>query len=172
MFHNSVLRDCNRVGGLHVVFKLRTCLANLRAHTSPSQVARAVNVHRTKIGPQEPYKIAQCFGAVYDMANYIGWAGLNIDAMSINGTCPDTEDDTTCSANAVGFVFNLIWVLNNAAQIPVWCVADFEENNTASKSISCLVSMSLFLASALQITADGLAVKTDCEYLRLDSTQS
>jgi len=106
------------------------------------------------------------------MANYIGWAGLNIDAMSINGTCPDTEDDTTCSANAVGFVFNLIWVLNNAAQIPVWCVADFEENSTASKSISCLVSMSLFLASALQITADGLAVKTDCEYLRLDSTQS
>jgi hypothetical protein len=124
------------------------------------------------MGPQESYKIAQCLGAVYDVANSIGWAGLYIDAMSINGTCPDTEDDTTCSANAVGFVFNLIWVLNNAAQIPVWCVADFEENNTASKSISCLVSMSLFLASALQITADGLAVKTDCEYLRLDSTQS
>ena len=158
--------------GCMLFFTLRTCLANLRAHTSPSQVARAVNVHRTKMGPQEPYKIAQCFGAVYDMANYIGWAGLNIDAMSINGTCPDTEDDTTCSANAVGFVFNLLWVLNNAAQIPVWCVADFEENNTASKSVSCLVSMSLFLASALQITADGLAVKTDCEYLRLDSTQS
>ncbi|CAL1158533.1 unnamed protein product [Cladocopium goreaui] len=86
--------------------------------------------------------------------------------MSINGTCPDTEDDTACAVNVVGFVFSLILVLNNAAQIPVWCVADFEKNNTASKSINCLVSMSGFLAAALQITFDGLLVKTDCEYLR------
>eukprot|EP00435_Cladocopium_sp_Y103_P056401 s320_g19.t1 len=142
-------------------------LAGKQAHLRQLRVARAVNVRRPLLrGPDEPYQIAQCVGAVYDMANYIGWAGLNIDAMSINGTCPDTEDDTTCSANAVGFVFNLMWVLNNAAQIPIWCVRNFEENNTVSRSISCLVSMSLFLASTLQITADGIAVKTDCEYLR------
>lgn len=104
------------------------------------------------------------------MANYIGWTALNIDAMRINGTCPDTGEDTICAANAVGFLFNLMWVLNNVAQIPVFCVSNFNQNDTTSKSITCLVSMSLFLASSLQITADGIAMKTDCEYLLLGST--
>ncbi len=131
------------------------------------KVARAVNVRRPLAGPDDPYRIAQCVGAIYDMANYVGWAGLNIDALAINGTCPDTEDDTTCSAQVVGLFFNLMWVLNNAAQIPIWCVKDFQENTTRSKTISCLVSMSLFLATSLQITSDGIAVKVDCAYLIL-----
>ena len=150
----------------------RFCKAHI-CQTFASQVARAVNVHRRPVaGPTDPYTIAQCVGAVYDMANFIGWAGLNIDALSINGTCPDTEDDTTCSANAVGFLFNLMWVLNNAAQIPIWCVKGLDENSTMSKSITCLVSMSLFFASSLQITADGIAVKTDCEYLLLGRNEA
>lgn len=130
------------------------------------RVARTVKVQRPSgIGPTDPYRITQCVGTIYDAANFLGWAALNIDALSIRGTCPDKEGDTTCSANTVGLLFNLMWVVNNAAQIGVWCVRNFTENSTASRSLICLVNMALFLASTLQITSDGLAVAVDCSYL-------
>ena len=139
---------------------------------SSEDVLRRLRISRVKlrrpeiIGPEDPFRIAQCVGAIYDLANYVGWAALNVDALSINGTCPDTQDDTTCSVNAVGLVFNLMWVVNFAAQIPVWCVRDFNRNTSEGKSIICLGNLALFFAASLQTTADGLAVKMDCSYLR------
>lgn len=86
--------------------------------------------------------------------------------MSINGTCPDEDGETACAANAVGLVFNLAWVLNNAAQIPAWCTRNYT-NNTMSQATVCLSNMALLLASSLQIVSDGIAAVPDCEYLIL-----
>jgi len=111
---------------------------------------------------EKSYRVAQCVGAIYDLANFVGWAGLNIDALTIPGLCPDTDTDKSCSANGVGLVFNLLWVATNAAQLPIWCVT----NATSASLNSCGVSTGLFLASSLQIVSDGLATKNDCAYLQ------
>ena len=84
--------------------------------------------------------------------------------MAIPGLCPDKVDDKSCAANAVGVVFNLIWVIANAAQIPVWCLTRNMSADYESHSLSCLVTFSVFFASVFQITSDGLAARSDCTF--------
>ena len=128
-------------------------------------VARAINFHRPTAMETESYKMSQCVGAVYDMANYVGWAGLNIDALTIGGTCPDKSDDKSCSANVVGLIFNLLWVVANAAQVPVWCLAENMTDSYHSHAVSCVVAFSVFFATTLQLTSDALSARSDCDFV-------
>lgn len=127
-----------------------------------NDVTRTTRHHRAQELNRE-MSISQCFGAVYDMANYIGWAGLNVDALV--HSCPNADKNhnayITCSSNAVDFVQAIGWVLTNAAQIPDWCIPNFKGHN-ANK---CFVSMAFFATSSEEIAADGMAMEGDCQYL-------
>eukprot|EP00439_Symbiodinium_sp_Y106_P056703 s2676_g7.t5 len=127
-------------------------------------LGRAINFHRPTAMEEQQYRMSQCVGATYDMATYLGWAGLNIDALAINSLCPDKADDKSCSAQAVGLIFNLFWVIANAAQIPVWCLARNMTNSYISKSNACVVTFSVFFATVFQITSDGLTARADCDF--------
>ena len=134
-------------------------------------LGRAINFHRPTAMEQESYRMSQCVGATYDMATYLGWAGLNIDAFAIEGLCPDKADDKSCSAQAVGLIFNLFWVIANAAQIPVWCLARNMTNSYISKTNACVVTFSVFFATVFQMTADGLTARADCDFSEDDEDE-
>ena len=149
---------------------MRSQLATLSAPSTEAakrrlrDVARAINFHRPTAMELNSYRMSQCVGATYDMANYLGWAALSIDALTVKGFCPDKADDKSCSANAVGVIFNLLWMIANAAQIPVWCLARNMTSSIDSHILSCLVTFSVFFATSLQITSDGLATRADCDF--------
>ena len=58
------------------------------------------------------------------MLNYVGYAGLAIDTLTLKGLCPDKAGDTSCSANVIALIADLTEVLSDAAQTPLWCLPD------------------------------------------------
>jgi len=117
-------------------------------------------------GFEMKYAEAACVGTILTLAYYIGWVGLNIDAMV--DTCPPQDGDVSCSSNAVALVSNLAWIMVNAAQMPEWCVIatgeakDDNKKTEAELAIDCIVSMSFFVASGTEVAMDGIASKGDC----------
>ena len=126
-------------------------------------IVRAIRIYRSR-RKEESQKLntANCVNTVWDMANFMGWAGLSIDALAIKGLCPDKADDKSCGATSVSLAVNLLWVLANAVQIPLWCLpSDAPLENSAQ--VGCVGTMATFFASILQITSDGLAMRTACD---------
>ena len=78
------------------------------------------------------------------MLNYVGYAGLAIDTLTLKGLCPDKADDTSCSANAIALVADLAEILSNAAQTPLWCLPDV--------SLSPQVDSGIFLRIVFQLS--------------------
>lgn len=116
---------------------------------------RIANHHRVEDVP-DAYDMSQCVGIVYDVANFIGWTGLNVDALV--RSCPPVPDDVSCAANIPGIIANLMWVIDLVAQIPEYCVEDWN----ASRGEECFVNMAYFFASGGDLAADGISITGDC----------
>ncbi|CAE7701683.1 mtr4 [Symbiodinium sp. CCMP2592] len=124
-------------------------------------LGRVIRVSRAKQELTEEQKLntANCVSTIWDMLNYVGYAGLAIDALTLKGLCPDKTDDASCSANAIALVSDLAEILSNAAQTPLWCLPDV----SLSPQVDCLVTMSAYFTSISQIIADALGEVPECD---------
>jgi len=105
---------------------------------------------------------AQCVGAIYDMLNFIGYVGMSIDGLTLEGLCPDEQGVYDCSASAVLLANRLLNFMVAAAQVPILCLPP-KEAAKIPEEVNCLIGITTFFATTSQITTAGLAAKSACD---------
>ena len=109
----------------------------------------------------DPFGGISCYQTVFSCVWYLGYIGQQIDLLTLNQTCPDTNGDKGCSGGIMNLLQNIAWFLIAATQIPQYCV----ESYTSPDSVNCFTSMTTFVGSGVEITSDSLNTVNDCAYL-------